>query len=223
MKRLLAIMLVGLLGLTINPLDWESKFNEQQAQIQDLQIENEELRSDLEMANYMMTEAQKEKVDGKHYKLLLDDWSSIQTTPQQILSRSAPPTNYWTVGDVTFLLEQNKFYSVRIVGKVISAENTTGFSIGFKITSAATILGVAKGIIGSSVTEQAIHTVSSGSVVPVLVMTDGDDTDGAIFILDFVIKFTSEDSGLGLYAWSEVDLSQITIKADSLIIVEKVS
>lgn len=79
MKRLLAIMLVGLLGLTINPLDWESKFNEQQAQIQDLQIENEELRSDLEMANYMMTEAQKEKVDGKHYIPLLNDWSVTES------------------------------------------------------------------------------------------------------------------------------------------------
>ena len=222
MKRLLAILLVSLLGLTISPLDWESKFNEQQAQIQDLQIENEELRSDLEMANYMMTEAQKEKVDGKHYTPLLNDWS-VQNNVQKIISQSAPVTIYWSVGEAAFLLKQNEIYSVRIVGKVISAENTTGFTIGFKSSSAATISGVAKGIIGSSVTEQAINTVSSVTIVPVLVMTDGDDTDGAIFILDFVIKFTSEDSGLGLYAWSEVDLSQITIKADSLIIVEKVS
>ena len=60
MKRLLAILLVSLLGLTINPLDWESKFNEQQAQIQDLQIENEELRSEIDnMANYLMTETEK--------------------------------------------------------------------------------------------------------------------------------------------------------------------
>jgi len=222
MKRLLAIMLVGLLGLTINPLDWESKFNEQQAQIQDLQIENEELRSDLEMANYMMTEAQKEKVDGKHYKPLLNDWS-VQNNVQKIISQSAPVTIYWSVGEAAFLLKQNEIYSVRIVGKVISAENTTGFTIGFKSSSAATILGVAKGIIGSSVTEQAIHTVSSVTIVPVLVMTDGDDTDGAIFILDFVIKFTSADGGLELYGWSEVDLSQITIKAGSLIIIEKAS
>lgn len=59
MKRLLAILLIGLLGLTINPLDWESKFNEQQAQIQELQIENEELRSEIDiMANRMISEAE---------------------------------------------------------------------------------------------------------------------------------------------------------------------
>ena len=182
------------------------------------------------MANYMMTEAQKEKVDGKHYIPLLNDWSvteSFQIYPfpywLKIISQSAPVTIYWSLGEDAFLLEQNKFYSVRIVGKVISAENTTGFTIGFKSSSDATISGVAKGIIGSSVTEQAINTVRSASIVPVLVMTDGDDTDGAIFILDFVIKFTSADGGLELYGWSGVNLSQITIKAGSLIIIEKAS
>ena len=65
MKRLLAIMLVALLGLTINPLDWESKFNEQQDQITALETENEQLRSELDtMANYLMTQEEKAKVNN---------------------------------------------------------------------------------------------------------------------------------------------------------------
>ena len=87
MKRLLAIMLVGLLGLTINPLDWESKFNEQQDQITALETENEQLRSELDnMANYLMSSEDKTKLQGLPVVYVSQAGSDLNITTESIVT-----------------------------------------------------------------------------------------------------------------------------------------
>jgi len=169
-------------------------------------------------ADGLMSSEDKTKLEGKHYKMLTADFSNNATTYQQI----AMETDYWEVGEDGFFLKPNEVYNVRIIGKVVSAANETGFAIGFKSSSSASIVGSAKVIVDSTVTETAILSISDISIKTVIEVSAGD-TDGAIFILDFLVKFTSADGVISLYAKTGVMGSAITIKSDAAIIIEKTS